>query len=433
LTESEQYSEPPRSSELRTSAIGKYFAKDTTVLNDCLRVGPYRTGAILETCDVLIVGGGPAGSSCAWKLRQSGLDVVILDKAQFPRHKVCAGWITPPVLEELQVDIADYGRQLVIQPITRFLTGLIGGREVETTYSQPVSYGIRRFEFDDYLLRRSGARLRLGESFRSIRKEGAAWVVNEALRAPLIIGAGGHFCPVARHFSKAGDSQPTPKGHGADAQAELPVVMAQEIEFEMTPAQHEHCTVLPDRPELFFCPDLKGYGWIFRKRNWLNIGLGREQEGQLSSHVAEFVSGMQSHGKIPGDLPGPFHGHAYKLRTRLPRPLAPAGILIIGDAAGLADRQSGEGIRPAIESGLLAAATILEVSFDSLGEIEGVYHKKLKGRFSGSGSPLAGLSACIPSFASRYAASWLMTSPWFSRRVLLDRWFLHTEVPALRV
>ena len=54
----------------------------------------------METCDVLIVGGGPAGSSCAWKLGQSGLNVVILDKARFPRHKVCAGWITPPVLAE---------------------------------------------------------------------------------------------------------------------------------------------------------------------------------------------------------------------------------------------------------------------------------------------------------------------------------------------
>ena len=138
----------------------------------------------METCDVLIIGGGPAGSSCAWKLRQSGLDVVILDKAQFPRHKVCAGWITPPVLEELEVDTADYGQQLVIQPITRFLTGMIGGREVETTYDKTVSYGIRRFEFDNYLLRRSGARLRLGEAFRTIRNEGSDWVVNEALRAP---------------------------------------------------------------------------------------------------------------------------------------------------------------------------------------------------------------------------------------------------------
>ncbi len=388
----------------------------------------------METCDVLIIGGGPSGSSCAWKLRQSGVDVVVLDKAQFPRHKVCAGWITPPVLEELQIDVADYARELVIQPITRFLTGMIGGREVETTYGATVSYGIRRFEFDNYLLRRSGARLRLGEALRTIRNEGADWIVNDAIRAPVVIGAGGHFCPVGRHFSAVDKSNSeSPEVDRTEGQPELPVVMAQEIEFEMTATQREHCTVLPDRPELLFCPDLKGYGWIFRKNNWLNIGLGREQEGHLSSHVADFVAAMQAQGKIPTTLPGPFHGHAYKLRTKLPRPSTPPGILLIGDAAGLADRQSGEGIRPAIESGLLAAATIMEVRHQNSDDLTRIYCAKLRGRFTDSNSALTRLSGCLPQFAQSYAACWLMSTHWFSRRVLLDQWFLHSEVPALRV
>src|ERR1700694_4018467 len=106
--------------------------------------------------DVLIVGGGPAGSSCAWPLRHSGLDVVILDKQIFPRHKVCGGWITPAVLSELEMDAAEYGRGRVLQPISSFRTGSIGGSSIETAYGSPVSYGIRRCEFDDYLLRRSG-------------------------------------------------------------------------------------------------------------------------------------------------------------------------------------------------------------------------------------------------------------------------------------
>ena len=113
----------------------------------------------MDPCDVLIVGGGPAGSSCAWRLRGSGLDVAILDKAVFPRHKVCGGWITPAVLAELEIDPAEYGRGRVLQPITAFRTGSIGGPAIETLYGAPVSYGIRRCEFDDYLLRRSGARL----------------------------------------------------------------------------------------------------------------------------------------------------------------------------------------------------------------------------------------------------------------------------------
>src|SRR5258707_12989062 len=145
----------------------------------------------MERCDVLIVGGGPAGSSCAWKLTGSGLDVLILDRKTFPRDKPCAGWITPALVEALQLDLDDYRGDgtttspkrergdgvpslalragveppaaRVLQPITSFVVGMIGGREVEAAYDKPISYGIRRFEFDDYLLRRSKARLRLGE------------------------------------------------------------------------------------------------------------------------------------------------------------------------------------------------------------------------------------------------------------------------------
>ena len=70
-----------------------------------------------DSCDVLIVGGGPAGSTCARALKNAGLDVLILDKSVFPRDKVCAGWITPQVVEELDLDVDDYRRGRVLQPI----------------------------------------------------------------------------------------------------------------------------------------------------------------------------------------------------------------------------------------------------------------------------------------------------------------------------
>ena len=54
------------------------------------------------TCDSLIVGGGPAGSACAGRLRAGGLDVLVLDRKTFPRDKTCAGWITPQVIDELR-------------------------------------------------------------------------------------------------------------------------------------------------------------------------------------------------------------------------------------------------------------------------------------------------------------------------------------------
>ena len=55
----------------------------------------------MRSCDVLIVGGGPAGSTCAWQLIRAGLDVLVMDRRIFPRDKVCAGWITPAAIDLL--------------------------------------------------------------------------------------------------------------------------------------------------------------------------------------------------------------------------------------------------------------------------------------------------------------------------------------------
>src|SRR5262252_10623586 len=114
-------------------------------------------------CDALIVGGGPAGSTCARILRRAGLDVLVLDAAVFPRDKVCAGWITPQVVTSLELDVDEYRQRRTFQPISRFRVGLIGGGDdTETEYGRQVSFGIRRCEFDHYLLERSGARVKAG-------------------------------------------------------------------------------------------------------------------------------------------------------------------------------------------------------------------------------------------------------------------------------
>ena len=69
-----------------------------------------------ERFDVIIVGGGPAGSSCARELVRAGLSVAVADRAAFPRDKPCAGWITPDVVTALGLDLADYARAHTLQP-----------------------------------------------------------------------------------------------------------------------------------------------------------------------------------------------------------------------------------------------------------------------------------------------------------------------------
>ncbi len=376
----------------------------------------------MDACDVLIVGGGPAGSSCAWGLRPAGLDVAILDRQSFPRDKVCGGWITPQVLAELAIDAEDYkkdyGRPRVLQPITAFRTGWIGGPAVETDYRATVSYGIRRREFDDYLLRRSGARLLPPATLKTLRRENGAWIVNEAFRTRLVVGAGGHFCPVA-------------KITGAKPPRENAVV-AQEAEFEMDDRQQAGCRVRADTPELYFCPDIKGYGWCFRKNNFLNIGLGRLDQHRLAEHVAAFVAFLKSTGRIAFDLPAPLAGHAYLLYGVSERNVADDGVLLIGDAAGLAYKQSGEGIRPAIESGLLAAQAILRAQGNYSRESLSAYGRLLARRFGKSGQDWASrLGQRLPSSWVGAAGRRLLSTRWFVRDVVIDRWFLHAGEPAL--
>ena len=123
--------------------------------------GEGRNAVYLATCghDVVavdgsrvgVIGGGPAGSTCAWKLGQAGVDLVVLDRARFPRTKLCAGWITPEVVSDLELDLSSYPHSSMSFDKLHF--HLRNWKFAKKT----TQHSIRRYEFDDYLLQRSGA------------------------------------------------------------------------------------------------------------------------------------------------------------------------------------------------------------------------------------------------------------------------------------
>jgi flavin-dependent dehydrogenase len=370
-------------------------------------------------CDALIVGGGPAGSACARALRRAGLDVLVLDAAVFPRDKVCAGWITPQVVTSLGLDVEEYRRGRTFQPISGFHVGLIDGDAgTDTQYGRQVSFGIRRCEFDHYLLERSGARVEAGTPVTSLQRDGDHWVVNGRIRTPLLVGAGGHFCPVARHVNAEG------RGQSAGA----PVVVAQEAEFRV-----ESTTtggVQGEAPELYFCRDFKGYGWCFRKGEYLNIGLGRLDHRSLPRATAEFLEFLTATRRIPRDVIPRWRGHAYAVYETPHRRVVDSGVMLIGDAAALAYAQSGEGIRPAIESGLMAADAIVRANRDySVRQLE-PYADRLRARF-GAGTVSNAIAKAVPESLGAALGRRLLSAPAFVRHVVLDRWFLHRQQPAL--
>jgi geranylgeranyl reductase family protein len=365
----------------------------------------------MDRCDVLVVGGGPAGSSCARRLVRAGLDVVVLDKARFPRDKVCAGWITPAVVRALELDLDEYGRHHTLQPFTGFRTGPFGSETRLIDFGTPISYGIRRCEFDHYLLRRSGARVMAGQPLTDLRRATDGWIANGTVQAAVVVGAGGHFCPVARQLN--------PRATAED------VVVAQEVEFRLDDETALGREVDGESPELFFWSDLLGYGWCVQKGRYLNIGAGRLSRSEFPAAVRQFTAMLEERGLDVSHVRASWKGHAYLLGVTSTRTVVDDRVLLAGDAAGLALAPSGEGILAAVESGVMAAETILSAAPDYSRDRLAAYSTDIEARFGRRGQR-NGLTR-VPAWVRAIAARIILGSSWLSRRVLIEDAFLHTR------
>lgn len=308
------------------------------------------------SADAIVVGGGPAGSTCAWKLRAAGLDVIVLDKAAFPRTKLCAGWVTPEALRALEIEPGDYPHGIVTFDELHF-----HWKGFSATPGT-LQYSIRRYEFDDFLLRRSGARV-VQHKVRDIRRDGDDYVIDEEFRCRYLIGAGGTACPVYR----------------ALFQSQIPRdEMLQTATYEQEFAydwQDPACHLW------FFRDGLPGYAWYVPKANgYINVGLGgmavklKRRSGHLRDYWRKFVAMLNRRGLVVYSEFRP-SGYSYYLRGAADT-VSTDNAYVIGDAAALATRDMCEGIGPAVQSGLLAARAILTGTDYSIGAID---------RFSGAG------------------------------------------------
>ena len=356
--------------------------------------------------DALIVGGGPAGSTCARALRQAGWNVAVLDRARFPRDKVCGGWVTPGVFRLLDLVPDEYrAAGLTLQEITGFNTSVMGSEAIQTRYPAVVSYAIRRCEFDTFLLRRARVCVIENTPLATLRRRGDSWIANDEIEAPVVAGAGGHFCPVARHLQGERDHA-------------LPVI-AREAEFRIEGAVG---SIASDTPELFFSRDLEGYGWCVRKGDYLNVGIGRRAHDDFAGHVQHFMSFLAASGRVRDPARLAWRGHAYHAMGAGTRPLAGDGALVVGDAAGLAYPESGEGIRPAVESALLAARTLIDAQGHFGRDDLLPYEKSMRALHA----PVTPTPMPLRPIVKALGRA-LLRSEAFSRHVVIDRWFLRAE------
>jgi flavin-dependent dehydrogenase len=296
--------------------------------------------------DVLIVGGGPAGSTCARILARGGMRVAIVDRAEFPRVKLCGGWLSPAIWDVLELRPAEYSRAL-----WEWHTCHVHFRGKGHTIPGH-GWFIRRFEFDDFLLRRAeaaGAVLHLGVQVKQVERDAdGQWTIGD-LRAPILVGAGGTHCPIARMLAP-----PRPRR----------AVGAQELELQVD-AQAVARTRIGGNgePELFLLDDIGGYGWNVAKSDWINVGVGTLDATAARGAWRTTHDHYRTAGHLPAEAePQLAHmkGHSYFLYE--PAHLDGAyrdHVLLIGDSLGLAHPITAEGIVPSTLSARHAGEAIL--------------------------------------------------------------------------
>jgi flavin-dependent dehydrogenase len=365
--------------------------------------------------DVLIAGAGPAGCAAAYDLARAGKRVLMLDRRTFPRHKACACGLTRKTLRALRYSVEPVVervcREVVLQEAgPRFHEGVrVADKscEVRLRTRKVICAMAVRERFDAFCLEQTlaaGAELKKIESVVAVR-ESAAWVeievaasdgVIETLRAAVLIGADGSNGQM-RRLAAGLDTQRDQLRDGAWIESRTTALpsepawyargfaMEAMVPFEVLPRE------LPggDAPQdlvFDFAPIAGGYGWLFPKGDHINVGVGGfvPKDGAASADAMSYetvtrgllesytrqklgVELNQVRAHVSGQHLG-LGGHAYVPRGR---------VLLAGDAAGLVDPLTGEGIHSAIVSGQAAAEAVMAGVDGNSASLSATYAERL--------------------------------------------------------
>ena len=292
-----------------------------------------------KTYDAAIIGAGPAGSTLAYCLARRGINAALLDKETFPRNKVCAGGLPARVLDILPFDAAPViEKELSRVALTHKLKAAF-----TRAYHKPLIYTVTREKFDDFLVNKAkeiGVDFLEGHKVEEVRFEDNAWTVRTdrgIVRASLLAGADGARSLVAKTLLL----KPSDFFHHG-LQVEIPLRWLNEAR----------------RPESGIALDwgsfAGSYAWVFPKRETASIGVGGPlgRGKQLRSYLDDV---LRYYAVSPGERTPVAHLIPHRVH---PSPIATERALLLGDAAGLVDFWTGEGIFYALKSALIAAEHI---------------------------------------------------------------------------
>jgi geranylgeranyl reductase family protein len=290
----------------------------------------------MNNWDVIIVGAGPGGSSAAYGLAKAGLRVLLLEKEKMPRYKPCGGGLTSKVRDALDFDFSPAVEQTITHASVAY-----GAERIRTNAG--IAWAVMRTKFDALLAQHAadaGAQVRDAQPVTRIDFDETGATVatkGETLRAAFVIGADGVNSIVRRAM-------------GLPAHRRMAVALEAEMEAPSTAIDAWSGTL-----HLDFGAIPWGYGWIFPKAEHLSVGIGylmrRDRHDDLRAELARYISAEPS---LRGAKEIFSRGHRVPLGGQFARYHAARGVLV-GDAAGIVDPFTAEGIYYAIRSGQMAA------------------------------------------------------------------------------
>ncbi|MBU7600192.1 geranylgeranyl reductase family protein [Streptomyces sp. P38-E01] len=299
--------------------------------------------------DVVVVGAGPAGASAAYAAAVAGRRVLLLEKAELPRYKTCGGGIIGPSRDALPP-----GFELPLRDRINAVTFTLGGRLTRTRKSKNTLFGlVNRPEFDHALVaaaERAGARLRTGATVSRVEQHGPAVpdrrtvaVVlsgGESVLAHAVVGADGSASRIGAHVGVRMDQ----------------VDLGLEVEIPVPPTVAEDWA---GRVLLDWGPLPGSYGWVFPKGDTLTVGViaARGEGARTKRYLEDFVGRLG----LAGFEPSVSSGHLTRCRAE-DSPLSRGRVLVCGDAAGLLEPWTREGISFALRSGRLAGEWAVRVA-----------------------------------------------------------------------
>jgi geranylgeranyl reductase family protein len=295
---------------------------------------------LVERFDVLVVGAGPAGSTAAHRLATRGARVLLADKARFPRDKPCGGGLTMRAVRQLPFSVDP----VVEDRTMRVRFGLDFTRRIERPVDEPLVLMTQRKRLDAFLVEQAasaGAEFRDGVKVSDLVLEGDC--VRAHVNGTSVTAAHALLADGANGVSARAVGLDDGRAHGVALEANVPYGVVREEDYRGL-----LCLELANVPG--------GYGWLFPKGDHVNVGVGGwEREGpRLREHLARFC---REYGIPESSLE---NVRGYRLPLVHPRArLAKGRLALLGDAAGLVDPLSGDGMYEAFLSAKLATNAVL--------------------------------------------------------------------------